>query len=191
MNEQPTPRTDAESKRYNDEDIFEDRNTIPADFARTLERELAEAQEKLDIESMRERCTQCNIGWNPSLVESGWCIFCILEEKKTELTKASAQLAEAKEQLMQSQLPKNKEGLPKVLDSIIKIQNERDNALAQLTAAQKDKERLDWLEKHYNDWDKYITRDSDGWSYRKSAGTYIESTIRTAIDTAMNEKENK
>ncbi len=40
MNESNTPRVDAEEKRFNTVDAFDDRHTIPADFARQLETEL-------------------------------------------------------------------------------------------------------------------------------------------------------
>jgi len=49
-----TPRTDAESKRFNTVDAFDDRDTIPADFARQLERELGEAKASL-ANVVRER----------------------------------------------------------------------------------------------------------------------------------------
>lgn len=42
-----TPRTDAEEVRFNHVDAFDDRRTIPADFARQLERELAEANQRI------------------------------------------------------------------------------------------------------------------------------------------------
>jgi hypothetical protein len=52
----PTPRTDAESIRFNHVDSFDDRFTVPADFARTLERELATAQAERDLAITRVAC---------------------------------------------------------------------------------------------------------------------------------------
>jgi len=45
--ERPTPETDQEEERFNTVDNFDDRvGTIPADFARRLERERDEAREQ-------------------------------------------------------------------------------------------------------------------------------------------------
>lgn len=41
---------------------------------------------ELEIERATEICTQCSKGWSPSLIESGWCIFCILKERDQQLT---------------------------------------------------------------------------------------------------------
>lgn len=48
MRKIPTPRTDAEEIRFNHVDCFDDKHSIPAEFARQLERELAEAKDTLD-----------------------------------------------------------------------------------------------------------------------------------------------
>jgi len=49
-----------------------------------LERELADAKERLQIHEATELCTQCNKPWHPSWVESGWCILCILKDRTTD-----------------------------------------------------------------------------------------------------------
>jgi hypothetical protein len=79
-----TPRTDAEEKLFfSSISGIQDpsRNYVPIAFARTIERELNEVKEKLQVHEMTEECSQCKQSWNPSLVESGWCIFCILKER--------------------------------------------------------------------------------------------------------------
>jgi len=43
-----------------------------------------ETREKLKIHEMTETCSQCGGKYNPSWVESGWCINCIFEEVKEE-----------------------------------------------------------------------------------------------------------
>ena len=91
----PTPRTD--EAEFNGRDMGNDSNPphfkcVDADFARTLERERAEANRKLEIEQMRETCSQCNQDWHPSLVESGWCIFCICKDKDLKLEAAKEAL---------------------------------------------------------------------------------------------------
>lgn len=48
-------------------------------------------RQRLEIHEMVETCTQCHKGWHPSLVESGWCIFCILKEKNTQLATRTAE----------------------------------------------------------------------------------------------------
>lgn len=99
-----TPETDAaESSVYQ----------IPIegwpDFARKLERErneavakhdatveaLIEVTQKLEIHEMKEKCTQCGFSWNPSWVESGWCINCILKERTKERDELRLKLAQA------------------------------------------------------------------------------------------------
>ena len=70
-----------------------------------LEQRLKEAEHKLEIENAQEKCSQCGFGWHPSLVESGWCIFCICKDKEKRLTLANAQIAvkdEALKQISQS-----------------------------------------------------------------------------------------
>lgn len=83
-----TPRTDVEEYV----EVWEKKSVVSAFFARQLERELNEAKAKLVIESMTEKCTQCNHAWNPSLVESGWCIFCIQKETAERRDQLRAEL---------------------------------------------------------------------------------------------------
>jgi len=79
-----TPETDAfeNGRIFNlDESPFQ----LCLNFARKLERERDEARLQLEIETKyREKCIKCGHDWNPSLVESGWCIFCIQRETREE-----------------------------------------------------------------------------------------------------------
>lgn len=45
-------------------------------------------KQQLEVEQSRELCTACNQTWNPSLIESGTCIFCIQKETKQQLEEA-------------------------------------------------------------------------------------------------------
>ena len=54
-----------------------------------LER-LTKEWEQLEIEASREKCSQCGQLYNPSIVESGWCIFCIQKDTKAKLDAAQA-----------------------------------------------------------------------------------------------------
>lgn len=56
-----------------------------------------EAQDKLAIETMTEKCSQCGHSWHPSYVESGWCIFCILKERTQERDEARREVERLKE----------------------------------------------------------------------------------------------
>jgi len=38
-----------------------------------------------DVEKCRETCMICKVSMSPSLIESGWCIFCICKEKNEKL----------------------------------------------------------------------------------------------------------
>ena len=38
--------------------------------------------------NIREKCKQCNHSWSPSLIESGWCIFCIQQDTRAKLDEA-------------------------------------------------------------------------------------------------------
>ena len=50
-----------------------------------VKRERDDARLQLEIETKyREKCVKCGNDWNPSLVESGWCIFCIQRETREE-----------------------------------------------------------------------------------------------------------
>lgn len=78
------------------------------------------------------------------------------------------------------------------------IATDLDAALALLTALtpllahdkrsdgeRSDKERLDWLEKHWHDWNKFISTDSDGWCKRIGEISWSETSVRSAIDAAL------
>jgi len=86
----PTPESDSFNEagwtsNCRDED---DRIRECLDFARKLERERDEARLQLEIETKyKEKCIKCGHGWNPSLVESGWCIFCIQRKTREERDK--------------------------------------------------------------------------------------------------------
>ena len=57
-----------------------------------LEQERDRLKERLEIETSKETCVNCGFGWNPSLVESGWCIFCIQEETREQRDELKAKL---------------------------------------------------------------------------------------------------
>jgi hypothetical protein len=38
--------------------------------------------------NIREKCKQCHHSWSPSLIESGWCIFCIQQDTRERLNEA-------------------------------------------------------------------------------------------------------
>jgi hypothetical protein len=54
------------------------------DLSRQLERELNEAKAQLEVEQGTETCTQCGYKFSPSLIESGWCVSCIMKERTEE-----------------------------------------------------------------------------------------------------------
>ncbi len=62
------------------------------DFNRKERDELKEANKRMELrwdnrqtaEGARETCSQCNHQWSPSLIESSWCIFCILKDAKRQ-----------------------------------------------------------------------------------------------------------
>ena len=54
----------------------------------SLRHTIEELSDYIEVESSRELCHSCNMYWNPSIIESGTCIFCILKETKKELTEA-------------------------------------------------------------------------------------------------------
>jgi chromosome segregation ATPase len=56
-----------------------DRKKLMATVVYT-EQERDRLKERLEIETSGETCIKCGGSWNPSLVESGWCIFCIQKE---------------------------------------------------------------------------------------------------------------
>ena len=104
MSTNETPRTDAEIEDARNVALeFDCKNprpksgeniyVVPAAFARQLERELNEAKEKLEVMGSAEKCIQCSRFYSPSLIESGWCIFCIQREtiKERDAAKARAQ----------------------------------------------------------------------------------------------------
>jgi hypothetical protein len=90
MTNTPTPRTDAVEFEAipvyanSGESTWSKKKVISSDYARQLERELIELQERHLIETSGETCSQCKHSMSPSLIESGWCIFCILKERKQE-----------------------------------------------------------------------------------------------------------
>lgn len=54
-----TPRTDAEAKRFNHVESFDDRDTVPADFARALETELA----AMTLRAEKAEADTARMGW--------------------------------------------------------------------------------------------------------------------------------
>jgi hypothetical protein len=54
----------------------------------SLRQTVKELSDYIELESSKELCYSCNISWNPSLIESGQCVFCILKETKKELQEA-------------------------------------------------------------------------------------------------------
>jgi hypothetical protein len=54
----------------------------------SLRQTVKELSDYIEVESSKELCYSCNISWNPSLIESGQCVFCILKETKKELQEA-------------------------------------------------------------------------------------------------------
>lgn len=60
------------------------------------DRALAAEQLVVEMRAMEhgERCTQCGHAWNPSLVESGWCIFCIQKDTRKKLDAANERIAD-------------------------------------------------------------------------------------------------
>jgi len=109
-----TPETDKMSHSMCTSD-----KCVPADFARKLERERDEANDEmhkslvkfdqlfdaaevirrerdeailqLEIETnCKEKCIKCGHSLNPSLVESGWCIFCIQRETREARDEANS-----------------------------------------------------------------------------------------------------
>jgi hypothetical protein len=68
---------------------------------KTLEEQIAELKEELLVHNSREKCTQCGHSWNPSIVESGWCIFCIQEDTKKQLDWTKLVLADTKQSLQE------------------------------------------------------------------------------------------
>lgn len=98
-----TPETDAASQALcsvrspqKPNGTYASVSVVLSDFARKLERERNEARERLAIELGSETCIKCGGKWNPSLVESGWCIFCIQREiaaERDQLRKVADELA--------------------------------------------------------------------------------------------------
>ena len=71
-----------------------------ADERDQLKAQLAEANLKLDdyrnrfdVEASQEKCAKCGHYNSPSLIESGWCLSCICDEKNRQLTIALEALA--------------------------------------------------------------------------------------------------
>ena len=67
---------------------------IQEDARKDLLEENKQLREQLEIHNVKEMCRGCGKGWNPSLVESGYCIFCICNEYKNKAESFEAQLIE-------------------------------------------------------------------------------------------------
>lgn len=93
-------------------------------------------EDKLKIEQMRERCTKCSGEWHPSLVESSWCIFCILKERNQQLTEALAQNVVMREAL---------EAIKPILET-----DEADSLECQCATHEHGCERCDYFTKKQN-----------------------------------------
>ena len=69
QNEIPTPRTANEEVRFNHVDTFDDKHTVPADFARQLERELASCEaDKARLDWLEKQSTLAV--WNGTFSDS-------------------------------------------------------------------------------------------------------------------------
>lgn len=123
----PTPRTDAKAVM-----IAMPNNHFPmmvkADFARQLERELAEANHIIEIEvKPKELCVSCNQHWHPSFVESSWCIFCIQKKTREERDQLKQELADVRERLQVSiDLRKSSN------NALVDVSKERDQLAARV-----------------------------------------------------------
>ena len=93
MNESKTPVTDAAQKISSD---YHCKALETAAGAELLER-LSNAESRLEVENAKEVCKQCSKQWNPSLIESGTCVFCQLTAANQRLEKLESELKEQTE----------------------------------------------------------------------------------------------
>lgn len=95
-----TPLTDSAIRNIleaHDGDTESDFNNL-GNVARSIELKLQEAEAKLEVESLREKCVVCNQLYSPSLVESSHCIFCIAKGFKETIQIQREHIAEAERQ---------------------------------------------------------------------------------------------
>ena len=144
MNESKTPVTDAAQKISSD---YHCKALETAAGAELLER-LSNAESRLEVENAKEVCKQCSKQWNPSLIESGTCVFCQLTAANQRLEKLESELKEQTEIKERSQfdvlrlMEENK-----TFRAAAKACEDCDTTLQQqLTAAN---QRIAELEKHF------------------------------------------
>lgn len=90
--ERPTHETDQEEKRFNTVDSFDDRHTVPADFARRLEKQRDEAREQRDelLPILKE-----SVGWTHRAMDLE-VSFSMQEAQRATIQQAEHAIAKVK-----------------------------------------------------------------------------------------------
>lgn len=73
----------------------------PAHMVPAFEKLVEEMAQKLEEQSIKEKCKVCGHSWQPVIVEGGRCVFCRHEDTKNDVVSLTEELNQLKEQKMQ------------------------------------------------------------------------------------------